>query len=133
MSVGLEGRAPLLDHRILEFVATLPSAFKLKEDVPKYLLRKVLHKYVPDAIVDRPKMGFSIPIHEWFRKELAELLTTYLTESRLREGGHFHGREVVRLRDRYLSTDADHASSQVLFEKCWNILVFEMWKERWAA
>jgi len=70
MSVSLEGREPLLDHRIIEFVATLPSSFKIKDGNKKYILKSIVHDYIPKELMDRPKMGFSIPLNEWFGDEL---------------------------------------------------------------
>jgi asparagine synthase (glutamine-hydrolysing) len=125
MSVSLEGREPLLDHRIIEFAARLPSSFKYRNGIKKRILRELLHKYVPARLMDRPKKGFGAPIESWFRDEVKELLVDFLSESRLRADGLFDPAEVVRMRDRHLS--ADHEE----FHRIWILLVFQMWKERW--
>ncbi|MBK9525452.1 MAG: asparagine synthase (glutamine-hydrolyzing) [Bacteroidetes bacterium] len=69
MSVGLEGREPFLDHRILEYVAQLPSEYKMNDHAQKILLKKIVHKYIPESIMDRPKMGFGIPLQDWFKAD----------------------------------------------------------------
>ena len=89
MSVSLEGREPLLDYRLIEYVATLPSDLKYHNGQKKYLLKEITHKYLPRKIMDRPKMGFGIPITEWFRDELKEYLLNYLDKDRLEKEGIF--------------------------------------------
>jgi len=125
MSVGLEGREPFLDYRIIEFVATLPSQYKYKNGVKKHILKEITHKYLPKEIMDRPKMGFGVPIHEWFKDELKEYFLHYLDEKRLEKEGIFNAREVVRLRDRYLNGENQGV------DNLWSILMFEMWYEKW--
>lgn len=125
MSVSLEGRAPLLDHRIIEFVARLPSNLKYRDGTQKYLLRKLLYKYVPATMMERPKKGFAAPVESWFEKELGELLGDHLSESRLKADGLFNPAEVIRMRDRHLSGGRQE------FDRTWTLLMFQMWKERW--
>jgi asparagine synthase (glutamine-hydrolysing) len=125
MSVSLEGRAPLLDHRIIEFAARLPSSLKYRDGTQKYLLRKLLHKYVPATMMERPKQGFAAPIESWFEKEMGELLGDHLSESRLKADGLFNPAEVIRMRDRHLSAGRQE------FDRTWTVLMFQMWKERW--
>lgn len=125
MSVSLEGREPLLDHRIIEFAARLPSNYKFADGRTKIILKDIVHKYVPPAIMDRPKMGFIVPIMNWFRVELKEILMHYLAEDRLKQEGIFNYKEVVELRDRYIKGDS------VNVQKLWHLLIFQMWKERW--
>ncbi len=125
MSVSLEGREPLLDYRLIEFAARLPTALKYKEGKQKYLLRKIAHKYLPKEIMERPKMGFGVPIYEWFRDELRDYFLRYLDQKRLEREAIFDAKRVVALRDRYLRGEA------VNVEKLWSILIFEMWYERW--
>ena len=125
MSVGLEGREPLLDFRLIEYVAQLPSAFKLNGEVKKCLLKDIVHKYVPQNLMERPKMGFGVPIFEWFKGDLRSYLMTYLDYFRIANEGIFNPDYVVDLRDRYLAGD------QTNINKIWYLLMFEMWKEKW--
>jgi asparagine synthase (glutamine-hydrolysing) len=125
MSVALEGREPFLDHRIVEWTSQLPVEFKYKNGVSKYLLRKVLYKYIPKELVERPKQGFGVPIYEWFKKELRELYMEYLNEERIKKEGLFNHLEVKKLLEDFLS-DRD-----VYHNKLWILFMFEMWRERW--
>lgn len=125
MSVGLEGREPLLDHRIIEYAAQLPNNFKLNGDNKKYLLKEIVHKYVPKNIMDRPKMGFGVPIFTWFKDELKDYLLTYLDHQRIDEAGILNADYVVKIRDNYL------AGNQTNIDKIWYLLMFEMWREKW--
>lgn len=125
MSVGLEGREPLLDYRLIEFVAQLPSNYKIKNGDKKWLLKQITHKYLPKEIMDRPKMGFSVPIFEWFREELKEYLFYYFDENRLESQGIFDVKQVIALRDAYLS------GKNINIQKIWFILVFQMWFDKW--
>ncbi|MBX2898330.1 MAG: asparagine synthase (glutamine-hydrolyzing) [Cyclobacteriaceae bacterium] len=125
MSVSLEGREPLLDHRIIEFAARLPSAFKHTPGKSKIILKDIVHQYLPPAIMDRPKMGFIVPIMGWFKNELKDMILQYLDENRLKSDGLFNHREVIGLRNRYL------AGHQENIQKIWHLLLFQMWKERW--
>jgi asparagine synthase (glutamine-hydrolysing) len=125
MSVSLEGREPLLDYRIIEFAAQLPSKYKYSEKGKKYILKEIAHKYLPKDLMDRPKMGFSVPIYDWFKDELRDYFMTYLDYDRLEKEGIFNAKEVVRLRDSYLSGNKENV------EKLWSFLMFEMWYEEW--
>lgn len=125
MSVGLEGREPFLDHRIVEFVAQLPSNLKCRDGDKKWLLKQITHKYLPKELMNRPKMGFAVPITEWFKDELKEYFLHYLSAERLNKEGFFNAEEVVKQRDRYLKGDKENV------QRLWFILMFEMWHERW--
>jgi asparagine synthase (glutamine-hydrolysing) len=122
---SLEGREPLLDHRLIEFLARVAPELKIKDGVKKYLLKTIVHKYVPESIMDRPKKGFSIPIFEWFSDELKVYLLHYLSHERLFDAGIFNPSYVVDLRDRYLNGEPINVT------KLWHILVFEMWRDVW--
>jgi len=124
MSVSLEGREPLLDYRIIEFVSRLDPSLKIRNGEKKYLLKQIAYRYVPQSLLDRPKAGFAVPINEWFKDKLREFFLCYLSEDRLNREGIFNAREVVRLRDSYFAGKAAVA-------KLWLLLIFEMWKERW--
>ncbi len=125
MSVSLEGREPLLDHRIIEFTAQLPSYIKYRKGDKKWILKQITYKYLPKEIMDRPKMGFDAPLMEWFKDELKEYFLKYLSEDRLIKEGLFNAEEVVRQRDKYLNGDKEN------IQRLWFILIFEMWYERW--
>lgn len=124
MSVSLEGREPLLDYRIIEYVAQLPSSFKMNDKETKIVLKDIVHKYIPKEIMDRPKMGFGVPISEWFRDELKEYFYKYFEENKLKKA-RLNPTEVIRLRDEYLS------GQDVNTRRLWFILMYMMWYERW--
>ena len=87
MAASLEVRVPLLDHRIVAFTSQLPDSFKYRDGKGKYLLKALLSNYVPRHLVERPKMGFGVPVAQWFRKELKTLLNDYLSHERLKREG----------------------------------------------
>ena len=125
MSVSLEGREPFLDHRIIEFVSSLPSHYKYQNGRKKHILKEITHKYLPKEMMDRPKMGFVVPIQEWFKDELKEYFLHYLDEQRLKKEGIFNVQEVVKLRDNYLNGGKEN------IDNLWSMLMFEMWYEKW--
>lgn len=125
MSVALEGREPLLDHRILEFVSRLPSEYKIRNGVNKAILKDVVHSFIPKEIMDRPKMPFIAPISHWFKKDLTELFLYYLSYERLNKEGLLNAKPIIELRDNYLQ------GKRVNTQKLWHVLMFEMWYEKW--
>jgi asparagine synthase (glutamine-hydrolysing) len=125
MSVSLEGREPLLDHRIVEFVAQLPSNYKYHQGKTKVILKDIVHQHVPRSIMERPKMGFIVPIMGWFKNELKDLIMENLDEEQLKRDDIFNTKEVVGIRDRYLAGYNENV------QKLWHILLFQMWKKRW--
>ncbi len=127
MAYSLEARVPLLDHRIVEFAARLPLGLKRKGITKKYLLRKALHELVPPELVERPKMGFGIPLNRWLRNELRPLLDEYLSPERVRREGFLKPEGVTRLIDEHLAGARDHQY------RLWSLLVFGMWRERWLG
>jgi asparagine synthase (glutamine-hydrolysing) len=125
MAVALEAREPLLDHRMVEFVWKLPRRFKYDGRQTKRLLRQVLYRYVPRALVERPKMGFSIPLGTWLREDLRDWAEGLLSKQRLAADGIFAVDEVRRLWDEHQARRANREN--VL----WNVLMFQAWKEHY--
>lgn len=124
MAVGLEGREPILDHNILEFVSRLPSEYKIRNGENKHILKTIVHKYVPEEIMKRPKKPFLAPLTVWFKDTLKDYYFQYLDENKLKQDGIFTS-EILSLRNNYLE------GKQVNHQKLWNILMFQMWKEKW--
>jgi asparagine synthase (glutamine-hydrolysing) len=125
MAYSLEARVPLLDHRIVEFAARLPMEHKVHGGGTKHLLRKILYRHVPRELIDRPKMGFGIPVNRWLRNELRPLLSEYLCEDRVRREGFLRPEGVQRVVREHLSGRRDHQY------RLWALLVFAMWVERY--
>ncbi|GAA0560824.1 asparagine synthase (glutamine-hydrolyzing) [Chitinophaga japonensis] len=125
MSVSIEGREPMLDHRLVEFLAQVPASLKVKDNVNKYILKTIVHKYIPPSLMDRPKRPFIAPLQEWFRDELREQMQYYLAPGRLNKTGLFNAPHVQQLMNRYL------LDGKVSHQKLWNILVFQLWYNRW--
>jgi asparagine synthase (glutamine-hydrolysing) len=124
MSVGLETRIPLLDHRIIEFACHLPTRFKQRQDEDKWLLRQILYQHVPRALVDRPKRGFGAPVGEWLRGSLRDWAEELLGEARLRQEGFFEAAEIRESWQEHLSRKRDWASA------LWPVLMFQAWLEQ---
>jgi len=126
MAVGLEVRVPLLDHRVVEFTSGLSEDLKYKDGTGKYLLRRLLARYVPAALFERPKMGFGVPIDRWLRKELYDLLLDYLSPERLRKEGLFDQSMVEKTIKEHMSGEVNHQ------HRLWSLLMWEMWREKWG-
>lgn len=124
MSVSLEGREPFLDQEIIQWAAQLPSNYKYHNGSKKYLLKEIVYKYVPKDLMDRPKMGFSIPIDKWMYVELKELVMELLDEKNLQHG-LFDEKEVNNLKESFFSNRPD------LHIRIWHLLMFQMWYKKW--
>src|SRR5678809_581601 len=110
MANSLETRSPLLDHRLVEFCAALPSSYKLRGRTSKVLLRRLMQDRLPPAILTRPKMGFGVPVGEWLRGDLRPLLEDALLSSRATQRGLFQPRAVRDLVDEHVSRRADRTA-----------------------
>jgi asparagine synthase (glutamine-hydrolysing) len=131
MATGLEGREPLLDHRLVEFALRLPLSLRRGPLGPKHLARRILYKYVPRELIDRPKQGFAVPLAKWLRAELAPLVSEYLAPKRIREGGLFDPEGVARAVANF--REGGPGNDRLDAQKLWYLLAFEMWRERWMA
>jgi asparagine synthase (glutamine-hydrolysing) len=121
MAVSLETRIPILDHRVVEFAWRLPLHFKLHHGKTKWLLRQVLHSYVPKQLVDRPKMGFSIPIGSWLRNDLRDWAESLLNGDLLKRQGYYCPEPIRKKWEEHTNGDRDWSSY------LWNILTFQSW------
>jgi asparagine synthase (glutamine-hydrolysing) len=119
MAHSLEVRVPMLDHKFVEWAATLPSGLKLKGQEGKHILKRSLRPYLPDDVLYRPKMGFAVPLAKWFRGPLRERLRGSVAEGGLVDCGLFERAYLRQLVDQHLSGRRDHSS--VL----WSLLMFE--------
>jgi asparagine synthase (glutamine-hydrolysing) len=121
MAHGLEARSPLLDHPLMEFAASLPSSMKLKGAIKKHILKEAVSPLLPREIIERPKMGFGVPLEHWFRHELKEMAYDVLLSDRLRQRGYFHEGVIRRLLDEHTS------GARSWHYQLWNLLMFESW------
>jgi asparagine synthase (glutamine-hydrolysing) len=125
MAVSLEVRVPLLDHRVVEYTLQLPESLKFRDGRGKYLLKKLLARYVPAHFFERPKMGFTVPINRWLHNELKDLLLDNLSSERLKKEGLFDQTLVEKKLREHLSGQFNH------YLCLWPLLMWEMWRERW--
>lgn len=126
MAVSIEGREPLIDHRLVEFAFRLPLHLRRGALGTKHLLRRVLYRYVPPALIDRPKQGFGVPLAEWLQGDLNGLLDTYLSPSVIKAQGVLDGDLVKRTVRTFRQGD------EYSVNKVWALLAFQMWRSRWA-
>ncbi|HWN90266.1 MAG TPA: asparagine synthase-related protein, partial [Verrucomicrobiae bacterium] len=126
MAVSLESRVPLLDHRLMEFLATVPSTFKLRNGSGKYLLQRAMAQDLPSEILTRRKMGFGVPLGAWFRRELRDMARDVLLGSQARERGLFRPSEVESLLATHDSGRRDCSA------RLWSLICFELWMRQWA-
>ena len=127
MAVSLESREPFLDFKLVSFTSTLPVNYKIRNKVLKYALRRLLSKYVPERIFNRPKLGFEIPLYDWFSSDLNTLFDVYLEPGKIAKEWTFSPQAVKGIRA------AAKCGSKAATHKLWILLMFEMWRERWMG
>ena len=121
MANSLETRMPFLDHRLVEFAWRLPPGLKVRDGQQKWILRQVLYRHVPRELIERPKMGFSVPLGRWLRNGFCDWAEELLCESRLRQEGYFDPAPIRRTWGEHLSGQRDRKHA------LWLILMFQAW------
>jgi asparagine synthase (glutamine-hydrolysing) len=121
MAYSVEGRSPLLDHNVMEFAASLPGSLKLRGTGGKLILKSALRGVIPDAVLDRPKMGFGVPLPRWFREELRDVPGEILLGADARVNAYVKPDQVVRMIAEHHAGSADHSL------RLWVLLQLELW------
>jgi len=127
MTASLEGREPYLDHRLIEWAARLPDHYKYHKGEKKYILKEILHQYIPKEMMERPKMGFAIPIANWLQNDLRELVEEYINSEKIEKQGVFNVAYVEDIKRNF------YAGKKELDVKMWYLLMFQMWYEKWMS
>src|SRR5207245_1868847 len=123
MGVSLESRIPLLDPRVVEFAWRLPLTLKVRASQTKWILRQILYRYVPRALVERPKSGFAIPVTEWIRGPLRDWAEELLDRKRIDREGYLASEPIWTRWREHLSARHDHSGA------LWSVLMFQAWLE----
>ena len=126
MACSLEARAPFLDHKVVEFAASLPVNLKIRPGVSKYILKRCMAEKLPDSILNRPKMGFGVPLRIWFQRDLREYLNDHLLSESFQARGYFKPGAVRKMLDRHYSGYFDYGY------KLYALLVLEIWHRQFV-
>ncbi|MBA2733125.1 MAG: asparagine synthase (glutamine-hydrolyzing) [Acidobacteria bacterium] len=126
MAVSLETRAPLLDHKLIEFATTIPASMKMKGFEGKHIFKRAVSDFVPAEILNRPKQGFGVPIQQWINQELRGMIRDVLTERRARERGYFNASYIELLFDEHERHRRDHST------QLWTLFMLELWHRRYV-
>lgn len=129
---GIEGREPFLDHRLVELALRIPINYHMKGGSEKYLLKKVLSRYVPNKLFERPKQGFSIPMFEWFKNDLDAMFTQYLTKDRFSPYHQYVDYSLVE-KEIKLYNYSKKVNKERNILMIWKLLSFTMWSEKWGV
>ena len=125
MAVSLETRVPYLDHNLVEFIMSLPLEMKIRNGSSKWILRQVLYRHVPQHLIERPKMGFAVPVGDWIKAPLREWAEALISQKRLKQEGYFNSQAVIEMWQQHLSRRFNHT------HELWNILMFQSWLKAW--
>ncbi|MCP5051981.1 MAG: asparagine synthase (glutamine-hydrolyzing) [bacterium] len=127
MATSLEARVPLLDYKMVEFAFSLPDRFKLGGSTTKWFFKKAMEGILPDEIIYRRKEGFSIPIKNWLKTDLKDLMMENLSEKRVKEAGFFNHSYIEKMKTEHLTNKQNHA------HRLWPLILFNLWRERFAV
>jgi asparagine synthase (glutamine-hydrolysing) len=125
MATSLEVRVPLLDHKLIDFVTKVPASLKLAGRETKHLLKRVAKDLIPPEILNRPKMGFGIPLEQWINRQLRDQIRDILTEPRTRQRGYLNYDYVDLILDEHHKERRDHS------QPLWSLLIFELWHRQY--
>ena len=125
MSVSLEGREPFLDQRVIEWAAQLPMEYKYHNGSKKYIIKQIVHKYLPKEMMDRPKMGFGIPVLDWLQNDLKHFVDQFFEPAFIKKQNIFDNDEIQRIKNSFYLGKVERA------EKIWYLLMFQMWYDKW--
>lgn len=125
MSVSLEGREPFLDQRIIEWAAQLPMEYKYNKGNKKFIIKEIVHKHIPKALMNRPKMGFGIPIATWLQNDLKPFVDHYFNEKFIEKQDIFNNDIIQKIKRSFYDGKIERS------EKIWSLLMFQMWYDKW--
>ena len=126
MAVGLETRAPFLDHRVAQVAWRLPMAMKIRGNTSKWALRQILYQHVPRELIERPKAGFAMPIGQWLRGPLRPWASDLLSPELIRRQGYLRPEPIQKLWRDHLEGHADHTP------RLWAVLMWQAWLAEWG-
>ena len=123
MAVSIESRAPFLDLDVVEYAFNLPLKYKVNNNQSKWILRQILNRHIPEHLINRPKMGFGVPLDTWLRGPLRDWAENLLNETRLNDEGFFVTERVCQIWKEHIDGSKNWSS------QLWNILMFQSWLE----